>query len=194
MKNLLCYYGKASNVCLIAVLLLGLFSLSACAQKPRKSNTPIAVVQVDRNLEDLLSDSVCSVVFASATKMKCYRLATEKANDNEKTIGGFKVTKDCGVINKNDARILQFLLSDAKNYMTGLDLPSVPFLPDVAVECTLKKENVNFVFSFAGGQYTIVYNGKTVKTVKYTNERSVMLFFQRLLNDKEWAELLRIRN
>ena len=195
MEKLSHSFGFVSNVFCVITLLLSSFSMQACAQKPRKASVkPVKIVQADRDLEDVLGDSVCTIAFASSSKVKCYRISTDKTSDNEKTIGGFKVTKDCGAINKNDAMVLQFLLSDARSYMTGLDLPSVPFLPEVAVEFVSKKNNVNFVFSFAGGQYTIVYNGKTIKTVKYTNERAVMLFFQRLLNDKEWADLLRVRN
>lgn len=195
MKKLLLNFGRVGNVFIAMALMMTSFSLTACAQKPKKiANAPIEIVKADRDLEDLLGDSICSIAFSPSSKMRCYRVSTEKSRDNEKTIGGYKVTKDCGAINKNDGRILQFLLSDARSYMTGLDLPSVPFLPEVAVEFTLKKQKVDFVISFAGGQYTIVYNGNSVKTVKYTNERVIMLFFQRLLNDKDLADLLRVRN
>lgn len=177
-----------------ACLLFGAFSLSTCAQSPKDMKTAARLVKADKELQDLLGDSVCAIMFSPSAKMKCHRLSKEKAGDNELTIGGYKVVTGGSSVSRNDMHILQFLLSDAKTYMTGLELPSVPFLPEVAVEFVSKKASVALVISFAGGQYTIVYNGKSIKTVKFTNERAVMLFFQRLLNDKNLAELLNVKN
>ena len=183
-----------SHVICITALLMSTFLLEACGQQPTKSPKKVAeIVQTDSLLQSLLGDSVCLNVFITSNRVRCYKLTTKQPHDDDKTIGGYKVTSDCGPISKNDANILRFLLSDSKSYMMGVDLPSVPFIPELAVEFVSKKNKVDFVFSFAGGQYSIVFNGVTIKTVKYTNERLILLYFQRLLDDKELADMLNVR-
>lgn len=176
------------------VIAMSSFALSACAQ-PKKSSkvTMQTVLRADSALSKVLGDSICEVVFNASTA-KCFGLTTDKAGDNDKRIGGYKVTKDYGKVSKENLRIVQYLLSDSKNYMTGIDMPTVPFLPEVALEFVAKKNTIDLVFSFAGGEIAIVYNGNIKRTIKYTNERAVMLFFQRMLNNKAWAEILEVKN
>lgn len=186
-----CLHFKAFFFMVIA---MSSFTLSACAQPKKASQraTTQSVLTTDSALAKVMGDSICEVVF-NATTAKCFGLSTDKAGDNDKRIGGYKVTKEYGKVSKENLRIIQYLLSDSKNYMTGINMPTVPFLPEVALEFTAKKNTIDLVFSFAGGEMAIVYNGNVKKTVKYTNERTIMLFFQRMLNNKAWAEILEVK-
>lgn len=177
----------------ISIWLLTAFStisLSACAQKKIKASPKISVVLQDDSLKKNFGDSIFNVLFINQTS-KCYQLTTDKPKDGEKTIGGFKVINDKTLtINQADTKILQFLLSDIHTYITGPIYPSVPFIPNIAVEFTNKKDKIDLVFSFTGGQYALVVNGETKRYLKYTNEEQILTYFQRLLCKKDLMDLI----
>lgn len=186
-----------SKVLIAVVILLGVANQSCSAYPPSKATSSSKklnseIIVPGDSVKDILGEETCSVIFAP-TKVKVFRLASEKPSDNDKTIGGYKVEKDMGAIDKTYFPILLFLMADNNEYLKGSVYPAAPFIPEVAVEFTKKKEVVSIVFSFSGGQLQIVKDGKAQKPIKYYNEKQIMQFFQNIFNDKGWQSILNLK-
>lgn len=186
-----------SKVLMAAIFMLGVVNQS-CSAYPANKETSTKkkmnseLVVPGDSVKNILGEEVCSVIFAP-TKVKVFRLASDKPSDNDKTIGGYKVEKDMGVIDKTYFPILLFIMADNGEYLKGSVYPAAPFIPEVAVEFTKKKEVVSVVFSFSGGQLQIVTEGKARKPIKYYNEKQIMQFFQNIFNNKDWQSILNLK-
>lgn len=179
-----------------AIILLSVTNQS-CAHPMEKKNDAkkklnSELIVPGDSVKEVLGEENCSVIF-SPSKVKLYRLSPEKAGDNDKTIGGYKIEKDMGTIDKTYYSILLYFLSDNAEYLKGSVYPAAPFIPEVAVEFTKKKEVVSIVFSFSGGQLQVVTAGKAQKPVKYYNEQHIMKYFQNIFNDKNWQKILDLK-
>lgn len=177
----------------IVIFMLTCLCAACCATTPQGKTTPkMSFIQCEDSVKTILGDSVCSVMFSS-NKAVLYRMSSSvKAGDKDETIGGYKVDRKVGNLDKTTLSVLQFMFSDRSEYFVGDIYPSAPFLPEVAVKFTNKKNVVDLVFSFSGGQVEIVYNGHSVKTLKYYHERLVLLYFSNLLQDSALKEQLNL--
>ena len=177
----------------IVFLMFTCLCATCCATTPHGKPTPkMKVIQCEDSVMTILGDSVCTVLFSS-NKAVLYKMSSSvKAGDKDETIGGYKVEHKVGNLDKTTLSILQFMFSDRSEYFMGDVYPSAPFMPEVAVKFTNKKNVVDLVFSFSGRQVEIVYNGHSVKTLKYYHERLVLLYFSNLLQDSELKEQLNL--
>ena len=187
---------STSRLIMAAIILLSVTNQS-CAHPMEKNSNAKKKLNSDLivpgdSVKDILGEENCSVIF-SPSKVKLYRLSPEKAGDNEKTIGGYKIEKDMGIIDKTYYPVLLYFLSDNGEYLKGPVYPAAPFIPDVAVEFTKKKDVVSIVFSFSGGQLQVVTGGKAKKAIKYYNEQHIMKYFQNIFNDKDWQKILDLK-
>ena len=76
-----------------------------------------------------LGDSICDIVFSPRKVSLITLKPLERPNDDEETIGGFKIDKKIGSLPKNYFAIMQFLLSDSCSYYDGPFVPTTAFLP-----------------------------------------------------------------
>lgn len=179
MKHILWFTFVASVVLLCAC--------SVYASKKDNPETKILAnfIEPDKKVKELLGDSITDLIF-SPKDVVLYKLgSTTKPSDNDKTIGGVKVEKIIGKIDRNYYSIMQFLLSDSATYTGEKLVPAVPFKACMALEFQNKKEKVTLLYSFVSREMAIVKYGREVSHYHVGDIRKFILFFYNLTKDSD---------
>lgn len=161
---------------------------SHAANKPRKTKNSLAdlMISPDERVKEIMGDSIADVVFSPKVTVVAYKMSpSETPGDNDRTIGGVKVAKEIGKIDKQYFPIMQFLLSDSTSYKGEAIVPARPFVAMTAIEFRLKKDSVFLLFSFGSREISAVKNGKEVWHKYISDIRKYLLFFNNLVKDKD---------
>lgn len=175
---------------LLTFLVITFLLSTACTKATTKQNQhskklDYTMIQPDKNVKEILGDSITRVVFSPRT-VNVYELdALSSPSDNDRTIGGVKVSKEIGKLDKSYYSIMQFLLADSCTYAGEKIVPAVPNKPVIALEFTQKKETVSVIFSFLSREITFVYNGKEIMHKHISNNRNMLLFFNNITDNKD---------
>ena len=163
------------------------FVAMSCWATGEKKITPAkrtCAILPDSSTKAIYGDTISALIFSPKT-VKLYKvLSGVTPADNDKTIGGYKVERELGKIEKNCYPVLQFLLADSCSYSDNKIVPAKPFMPSYAVEFAAKKDKVYLVFSFGSREFAMVRNGVCQKYQQIQNTRLFIRFFQNLVDDQ----------
>lgn len=171
---------------LIALTVFSSCSRAASKQGSAKNGLVETTICPDEKVKEIMGDSIADVVFSPKVTVVAYKMSpSETPSDNDRTIGGVKVAKELGKINKTYFPIIQFLLSDSTSFSGEAFVPARPFAARMALEFKVKKESVFFQFSFGSGEIAAIKNGKEVWHHHIADVRKFVLFFEKLRKDKD---------
>ena len=175
---------------LLTVMALTVFSScsrAASKQGSAKDGLVETTICPDEKVKEIMGDSIADVVFSPKVTVAAYKMSpSETPSDNDCTIGGVKIAKELGKVDKTYFPIVQFLLSDSISYKGEVIVPARPFVAVTALEFKLKKESVFLLFSFGSREISAVKNGKEVWHRHIGDIRKYLLFFNRITkNDKD---------
>lgn len=174
-----------------------------CKSLPSSQIEKSLVFQVDDSVKHLLGDTLAQVIF-DADSIKLYSLSVKNPDDSLKkdstkldSVGhpnfhGSYITHDFGILSKNEASPLLFILSDRDNYLSDEARLKSPFTPNVALSFKKGDVLVDVIFSFTGGQMCIFVADEEKLYYKYTYERLIMRFFQCFLQDERISAYLNL--
>ena len=161
-------------------------SHAASKQGSAKNGLVETTICPDEKVKAIMGDSIADVVFSPKVTVVAYKMApSETPSDNDRTIGGVKVAKEIGKIDKTYFPIVQFLLSDSTSYNGEIIVPAVPFRATMALEFRLKKESVFLLYSFGSREISAVMNGKEVWHRHIMDIRKYELFFYKIAKEKD---------
>lgn len=143
--------------------------------------------QPDSVTVSILGEDVAVIVFGAKKATLSHLNPMEPPADGEATIGGVKVMKNLGTLNKTDLITLQFLMSDSAFYNLGAVTVTSPYAPSHALSFFKGKNRIDFLFSLQSGEMGIVENGKLIKVVRHHNARQITRFF-RLVSQNEFYD------
>jgi len=177
---------KTILLTLIALTVFSSCSRAASKQSGTKNGLVETIICPDEKVKEIMGDSIADVVFSPKVTVVAYKLSpSETPSDNDRTIGGVKVAKEIGKIDKRFFPIMQFLLSDSAAYNGETIVPAVPFRATMALEFKLKKESVFLLYSFGSREISAVRNGKEVWHRHISDIRKYELFFYKITKDKD---------
>lgn len=153
---------------------------------PKKSLTKTEICP-DEKVKEIMGDSIANVIFSPKVTVVAYKMSpSETPGDNDHTIGGIKVAKEVGKIDRSYFPIMQFLLSDSLTFKGEIIVPARPFVAIMALEFKQKKESVFLLFSFGSREISAVRNGKEIWRKHIGNPRRFLLFFSNIIKkDKD---------
>ena len=175
---------------LITFLVITFLLSTACTKATTNQSQPskkidFTAIQPDKKVKEILGDTITNIIFSPRT-VTVYELdAMSTPSDNDRTIGGVKVSKEIGKLDKSYYSIMQFLLADSCTYAGERIVPAVPNKPVMALEFAQKKEIVGVIFSFLSREITFVYNGKEIMRKQISNNRNMLLFFNNITEKKD---------
>jgi len=175
---------------LLTFLVITFLLSTACTKATTKQSHHLkkmdcTAIQPDKNVKEILGDTIAKIVFSPRT-VNVYELdALSSPSDKDKTIGGVKVLKEIGKLDKSYYPIMLFFLADSCTYAGERIVPAVPYKPVIALEFIQKKETVSVVFSFLSREITFVYNGKEIMHKHISNNRNMLLFFNNITDNKD---------
>ena len=175
----------------LLLILSALIACTACTiaankQRNAKSGLVVSIISPDEKVKEIMGDSIADVVFSPKVTVVAYKMSpSETPSDNDRTIGGVKVAKEIGKIDKTYFPIMQFFLSDSLAYNGEVIVPAVPYKATMALEFKLKKESVFLLYSFGSREVSAVKNGKEVWHRHISDIRKYELFFYRIAKDKD---------
>ncbi len=174
----------------LSAVLIALMLSAACTKAAPKQVRDVkkldyTLIQPDKEVKEILGDSIADILFSPKSVIVYELQAIERPSDTDKTIGGIKVSKEVGKLDKSYHSIIQFLLADSCTYTGEIIVPAVPYKPVVALEFTQKKETVCLLFSFLSGEIGFTYNGKEIMRKHISNRRNMLLFFNNIMNNKD---------
>lgn len=168
----------------------GIASKSATSSKPEKK-TLVAFAhlnpQPDSVTVAMLGEDVAAIVFGAKKATLSHLNPMEAPADGEITIGGVKVVRTLGTLNKTDLITLQFLMADSAFYNNGPETVTSPYAPNYALSFAKGKQKVDLVFSLVSMEMGIIVNGKLKNVKRYNNARQVTRFF-RLVSQNEFYD------
>ena len=117
----------------------------------------------------------------------------EPPADGDATIGGVKVVKVLGTLNKTDLNVVQFMMADSAFYNNGFVTVTSPYVPNYALSFVKGKQRVDLVFSLASFEVGIVVNGKLIKVMHYNNARQITRFFRIVSQNVFYDKIIEIQ-
>lgn len=175
----------------LLLTLIALIALSSCVyaaskQENAKRGLVDTLIIPDEKVKEIMGDSVADVVFSPKVTVVAYKMSpSETPGDNDRTIGGVKVAKEIGKIERMHIPIMQFLLSDSTFYNGEALVPAVPFKATMALEFKLKKESVFLLYSFGSREISAVKNGREIWHRHIADIRKYTLFFYKFTKEKD---------
>lgn len=170
---------------LIALTIFTSCLRAASKQSSAKHGLVETIICPDEKVKEIMGDSIADIVFSPKVNVVAHKLSpSETPSDNDRTIGGVKVSQEIGKINKKFFPIMQFLLSDSTAYSGEIIVPATPFKATMALEFKLKKESVFLLYSFGSREISAVKNGKEVWHRHISDIRKYELFFYKITKDK----------
>lgn len=149
--------------------------------------------QPDSVIVSILGEDAAGVVFGTKMATLSHLNPTEPPADNEATIGGVKVVKTLGTLNKADLNVIRFLMADSAFYNNGPVTVTSPYEPNYALSFNKGKQKVDLVFSLVSFEMGIVVNGKLTKVVRYNNARQVTRFFRNVSQNEFYDKIIEIQ-
>ena len=143
--------------------------------------------QPDSVTVSILGEDVAAIVFGAKKATLSHLNPMEPPADGEVTIGGVKVMRTLGTLNKTDLITLQFLMADSAFCNNGSVTVTSPYAPNYALSFAKGKQKVDLVFSLVSFEMGIVVDGKLTKVVNYNNARQVTRFL-RLVSQNEFYD------
>jgi hypothetical protein len=183
----------ATILAAMAVLTMCAFSTSEkTTTDPPKDKKPVVSFahlnpQPDSTTVSILDADVAAIVFGAKKATLSHLNPMEPPADGEATIGGVKVIKTLGTLNKTDLIMIQFLMADSAFYNNGSVTVTSPYAPNYAISFAKGKQKIDLVFSLVSFEMGIVVDGKLTKVVHYNNARQVTRFF-RLVSQNEFFD------
>ncbi len=183
-----------------------LFCCNCASCKKQRSNTNkmdiIHPLLVDDSVMNIYGDSIAKIIFEAdnalllkltvahntADSIKNDTIAKDsvkKQNQRQNDFHGCSITDTVAVLSKIDLQPLKFILADRSTYFDDSIRVKSPFMPAVALRLNKgKKEQIDIIFSFSGGQMHIYTSDDSKIYKKYYYERLILKYFQQYLKDE----------
>ena len=149
--------------------------------------------QADSVTVSILGEDVASVVFGAKKATLSHLNPMEPPADGDATIGGVKVVKELGTLNKTDLNVVLFMMADSAFYNNGAVTVTSPYAPNYALSFAKGKQRVDLVFSLASFEVGVVVNGKLTRVVHYNNARQITRFFRIVSQNDFYDRIIEIQ-
>ena len=194
MKKVMITVGGMALILCTAIIL----SASTCNERTHERKTEGSIfqrksytVQPDSTVIQLMGKEAGNALF-TASKATLYRTnPAVRPTDQDETIGGVRVEGKVCNLSKPDIYMILYLLSDSLSFSDTPLIPTTPFAPTAAIEFNGKGGCVSLLFSMTSQEVGVVWKGRTVKVVRYTNARLITRYFAQHLNEQFYYNILK---
>lgn len=176
---------KTTTLTLLCICLL--FCASCSAQSGSKKDQ--AILTPDSSVSKLLGDTICNILFSPQSVSLFLSKAEAVTDTTAPNKLRYDIEKKLGRAKTDHVTIMQFLLSDIKNYDLSDTEPKCLFFPYLALKFKNKSGEVTILISYNCHKWAFEYNNQRYE-YKFNCYKQILQLSQLMVPNDEYFRVL----